>query len=113
MSAASLARYFAGCLLLALDCSDVGPRVYIAEPYDAEGECLGEYEAIGLVQADRLPSDCRTTCLEVRGTLYVSSVCPPFPDGATELTSDDPACAAALTAEPCLSEASSAEVESE
>lgn len=114
MSAASLGGlHLAGFVLLAGACSEVGPRVYIAEPYDAEAGCLGEYEAVGLVQADRLASDCRTTCLEIRGTLYVSSVCPPFPDSAAELTPDDPACAAALTAAYCLTDDTSSEMVSE
>lgn len=91
----------AGLVLLS-SCSDAGPRVYTAQPYDAEAQCLGEYEAVGLVEADSLSAACGAVCLEMSGTLYVSTVCPPYPDTATALgPEEDEACAAALLAEAC------------
>lgn len=98
-------KLFAFCSLallsLAASCSDTGPRVYTARPYDAEGVCLGEYEALGLVEADELPADCPAVCLDVAGSLYVSTVCPPFPDSATALDATNESCAIALSAASC------------
>ena len=89
------------CLLL-VACSETGPRVYTAQPYDAEATCLGEYEALGLVEADELPANCLPTCLAVSGAVYVSTLCPPYPDLATPLTAEESEdCAAALLAEAC------------
>ncbi len=92
----------AASLLLLGACSDTGPRVYTAQPYDAETGCLGEYEAIGLVEADELPATCAPTCLDVAETVYVTTLCAPYPELATVLTADDSQdCAAALQAEAC------------
>lgn len=93
---------FLAVTVLLISCSDAGPRIYTAQPYDAEAQCLAEYEAVGLVEAGTLSAACSPTCLEISGTLYVSTVCPPFPDTASALTpEDDAACAAALDAEAC------------
>lgn len=92
----------AASLLLLGACSDTGPRVYTAQPYDAEAGCLGEYEAIGIVEADDLPATCAPTCLSVSETLYVTTLCAPYPDLATVTTpSENEDCAAALQAEAC------------
>lgn len=104
MRSASKRRFFvlAAALSLVSACSDVGPRVYTAEPYDPEGGCLGEYEAIGLVEADSLSASCEPVCLEWSGTLYVSTLCAPYPDLATQLSPEEDAdCAAALLADAC------------
>ena len=83
-------------------CSDTGPRVYTAQPYDADAACLGEYEAIGLVEADELPANCEPTCLSVSETVYVTTLCAPYPDLATPLTAaESEDCAAALQSEAC------------
>lgn len=88
--------------LLLVACSDAGPRVYTAQPYDVDAQCLGEYEAVGLVEADELSAACDAVCLEMAEGWFVSTVCAPYPDTAVPL---DPAeseeCAAALIAEPC------------
>jgi hypothetical protein len=91
-----------GAALLTLGCSDAGPRVYTAQPYDPDAQCLGEYEAVGLVEADELSAACAATCLEMPDGLFVSTVCPPYPDTATPLApTESEDCAAALIAEPC------------
>lgn len=89
-------------LILLNACSDTGPRVYTAQPYDADAQCLGEYESVGLVEADELPASCAPTCLDVSGSLYVSTLCAPYPDTATVVSAEESEdCAAALAAEPC------------
>jgi hypothetical protein len=92
----------AAAFLLLAACSDTGPRVYTAQPYDPAVACLGEYESIGLVEADELPASCEPTCLAVSETVYVTTLCAPYPDLATPLTADESEdCAAALQAEAC------------
>lgn len=83
-------------------CSDTAPHVFTAQPYDADANCLGEYEPIGLVQASELSAACDAACLEFDGTLYVSTLCEPYPDGAELLAPDvGSPCRAALSAAPC------------
>lgn len=86
-------------LLFAVACESEGPRVYTAQPYDAELDCLGDYVPIGLVTADELPGTCAPVCLRQDATLYLSTVCRPYPDTVVEESPDDSdECAAALAA---------------
>jgi hypothetical protein len=67
--------------------------------YDPASQCLSAYAPLGLVDADELPATCAPVCLTRADTLYVSEVCPPYPDQATLATPDDSAdCTAALAA---------------
>lgn len=92
----------AAVLALLGSCSDAGPRVYTAQPYDAESQCLGEYEAVGLVEADTLSAACTAVCLDIAGALFVSTVCAPYPASATTIAREESeACATALAATAC------------
>jgi hypothetical protein len=68
---------------LALACDQEGPRVYTARPVDTEAHCLEPYAPLGLVNAEELPATCGPVCLTLSGALYVSAVCPPYPNEAT------------------------------
>jgi hypothetical protein len=84
-------------LFFAAGCESEGPRVYTAQPFDAELGCLGDYEPIGLVTADELPGTCDPVCLRQDTTLYLSTVCRPYPDTVVEESPDDSEeCATAL-----------------
>jgi hypothetical protein len=74
---------------LVFGCNQQGPRVYTAMPVDTEQDCLGAYTALGLVDAEELPATCAPVCLMQDDTLYVSTVCGPYPDEATLVTPDD------------------------
>lgn len=83
--------------LFAVACEQEGSRVYTAMPVDTAGHCLGAYAPLGLVQAAELPATCAPVCLLQDATLYVSTVCGPYPDQATLVSARDSTdCAAAL-----------------
>jgi hypothetical protein len=66
-------------------------------PVDTVGHCLGAYVPLGLVTAEELPATCDPVCLTRDGTLYVSTVCAPYPDEATLVSpADSTDCADAL-----------------
>ena len=95
--------YFALCLgfgaLAMLGCEETGPRVYTARLYhsNATGGCLDSYTPIGLVEANELGSSCESVCLLEDASVYVSTVCAPYPStGAVVSPDDSPDCAAAL-----------------
>ncbi len=67
-------------LLMMIACEGDGPRVYTAQPYDPAASCLGSYEPIGLVTAGDLPGTCEPVCLRRDDVLFLSTVCPPYPD---------------------------------
>jgi hypothetical protein len=83
----------------ALGCEESGPRVYTAQAYLAEAECLEQYAPIGLVEAEVLASTCDAVCLRLGAQLYVSAVCAPYPaEASLEEGQDSAECAAALEA---------------
>lgn len=82
--------------LLTAACNDVAPSVYTARAYEPDAMCLDDYVPIGLVDTDTLSSLCPPTCLDVGGSLYVSTVCAPFPTEATEAKPASPECVQAL-----------------
>ncbi len=86
------------CLLGAAGCDDGGPRVFTAQLYDAEADCLGTYTPIGRVEAEDFPGDCAPTCLRLDSELYLSTLCGPYPDTTTLEPPDSETCAAALAA---------------
>jgi hypothetical protein len=89
-------------LLLALTltaCDDFGPRVYTAQAYDPEALCLMPYGPLALVEAEELRATCAVQCLRFRDTLYLSSVCAPYPaDASLEVPDESPECGLALQA---------------
>lgn len=85
-------------LSLVSACDESGPRVYTAQAYDAEADCLEAYAPLGLVEADELPATCEPVCLEGEA-LYVSTVCAPYPVTASQVTPEESTdCAKALDA---------------
>jgi hypothetical protein len=87
------------CAFLLTGCEETGPRVYTARLYHAndQGGCVDTYTPIGLVEADEIRSSCDAVCLLQEGSVYVSTVCAPYPSTAEVVAVDDSAdCAAAL-----------------
>ena len=93
------------CLWLAVSlcagCDESGPRVYTAQPYRALLDCLDAYAPLSLVEARDVSSVCEAVCLRVGVSLYVSTVCAPYPGEAVLVGLDDAECAAALAAPSC------------
>jgi hypothetical protein len=77
--------------VLALACGESKPSVYTARLFhvDDSGACLDAYAPIGLVQAEELAATCEPVCLTKDGALYVSTVCPPYPDTAAVVEARD------------------------
>lgn len=94
--------FVACCLLGALalaGCKETGPRVYTACLYhpNDQGGCLDAYTPIGLVEAHALGASCDAVCLLEDKSLYVSTVCAPYPSTAELiLPEESPDCATAL-----------------
>lgn len=78
-------------------CDGWGPRIYTAQAYDPDASCLAGYAPLGLVEADELGASCDPVCLRLDETLYISTVCPPYPsDALVEDARTSPDCALAL-----------------
>jgi hypothetical protein len=86
---------------LCAGCDESGPRVYTAQPYRALLDCLDPYAPLSLVEARDVSSVCEAVCLRVGVSLYVSTVCAPYPGEAALVGLDDTECAAALAAPSC------------
>jgi hypothetical protein len=86
---------------LAGACSPPGQSVFTAHPYDPEAQCLAEYEALALVETTELSGSCDPLCVELDGTLYVTTLCGPYPEAAIGFDASDETCAGALAAPPC------------
>jgi len=82
---------------MAAACDDSGPSVYTARAYQAADACLDAYTPIGLVDVGALSALCAPTCLMIADSLYVSTLCPPYPAEATAVSaSAAPSCGDAL-----------------
>lgn len=79
-------------------CDDDSRYVYTARRYDDANACLDDYTAVERVPGEGVSVRCAPACLAVRDVLYVSPVCPPFPDIAVAVDESDPRCKAALDA---------------
>ncbi len=79
-------------------CDEFGPRVYTAQPFQPDLGCLDAYVPIGLVRAQEVGAECEPVCLRLGESLYVSTVCPPYPTEVNIEPPDAAECAAALTA---------------
>jgi len=86
-------------LSVALSCKESGPRVYTAQAYDVEVGCLETYAPLGLVEAEDVGAECDPVCLLLDDTVYVSTVCAPYPaETSLEDPAESPECVAALAA---------------
>lgn len=86
---------------LASSCDESGPRVFTAQHYRADLDCLDAYAPLGLVEAGFLGALCEPVCLVQDDEVFVSSVCAPYPAEASVLELDAPDCVAALAASSC------------
>lgn len=104
----------AACILHAA-CGSDPVHVYQGRLYVKDRDCLGTPSSIDVVSGSD-PGDCAPTCLldtlaaDASDTLYVSTMCAPYPYGI-EPSGTDPSCATALAAferdDTCLSDGGS------
>jgi hypothetical protein len=82
-------------------CDESGPRIYTAQPYRAFLGCLDPYTPLSLVEARDVDARCDPICLRLDSSLFVSTVCAPYPTETTLVPPEDETCAAALVAPSC------------
>ena len=93
---------------VAVACND-GPQshVYVAWLYQAAGACLEPSTTLAVIGTPNGSLECKPACLvqsspppagAATETLYLSTMCAPYPTSLTPTTDADPACAAALAA---------------
>jgi hypothetical protein len=88
-----------GGLAVAAACNDPEQYVFSAAPFDTTNLCLGPYQAVDVVSGGSGASTCAPKCFVNAGAVYVSTVCPPFPDPTVwDESGLDPNCPAALSA---------------
>jgi hypothetical protein len=89
--------------VLALGCEGNDARIYTARPYRApeqmQAGCVEGSVPLAVVYAGSLRAQCEPVCLRLNEQLYVSIVCPPYPEQAQlETAETSPECAGALAA---------------
>jgi hypothetical protein len=78
-------------------CTEYGPRIYTARPYEAGDSCLEPSVPIAIVQAAELALTPEPHCLLLDETLFVSALSEPYPSRAEPLGAKDSAdCARAI-----------------
>jgi hypothetical protein len=99
LAVACLGVAIAGALAIAAACNDPEQYVFSAAPFDPVNLCLGPYQAVDVVSGGTGQSTCAPTCFVNGTSVYVSTVCPPFPDPTMwDESGENPACPAALSA---------------
>lgn len=88
----------AGIVVAIVACDDNPRYVYTAQRYDSRRGCLEDFRGVETIPGDSVSVRCGQTCFTVGDDLYISPVCPPLPDNATELEQSDEECQAALDA---------------
>ena len=86
-------------MLGAASCDSAEAHIYSAALFDTGRACLNPYAAIDIVSGPDGDSRCSPVCLVGNAAVYVSTVCPPYPDPVNWDTSGKSAsCEGALAA---------------
>ena len=102
-----------GVVVAIVACDDNPRYVYTARRFDQVKGCLDDYRGLDTVPGEGVSVRCRETCLTSFDIVYVSPVCPPFPENVSELEDTAPECQAALDASRMEASCSAAEEEEE
>jgi hypothetical protein len=106
------AAFSVTCILQALSCKDDGTHVYVGRLFLEARDCVATTSSVDVLPGDE-PGTCDPICLlqpraEGGRTVYVSTMCPPYPQPDFDLTGKDPVCPRALAAlarnDTCLSD---------
>jgi len=80
----------------AVGCDDPEEHIYTAELFEPASNCLDPYSALDIIAGgDGGQATCAPVCLVGGNATYVSTVCPPYPEGY-DTSGTDPSCALAL-----------------
>lgn len=91
------------CIVQATACKDDGTHVYIGRFYLESRGCLGTTSSLDVIEGD-VTGQCDPVCLiqhraDAARSVYVATMCPPYPAAVEFDTSGtDPVCAPALAA---------------
>lgn len=104
------------CMLHVSACKDDGTHVYVGRLFVEARDCLGTSSSLDVISGDD-PGTCSPICLvqkraEGGKSIYVATMCPPYPSGVEfDTAGTDPACPKALAAltrgDTCLSDGGS------
>lgn len=94
-------RFFAGSVVVALIACGDPSHIYEGRAYLESRDCLGTTSSVDVVEGER-PGSCGPVCLahghpDGGRTLYVSTMCAPYPF-QFDASGRDPSCPAALAA---------------
>ena len=91
------------CIMHTSACKDDGTHVYVGRFYLEGRGCLGTTSALDVIAGDE-PGDCAAVCLiqrraEAARSVFVSTMCPPYPPALEfDVSGTDTVCAPALAA---------------
>lgn len=88
----------AGGATIVSACEDGNVYIYSAARYDDAADCMQPYQSIDSLRGEGASAKCSPRCLRIEAAIYVSTVCPPLPEGVELLPSDAAECVAALRA---------------
>ena len=100
------------CILQLSSCKDDGTHVYVGRLFLEARDCLGTSSSVDVISGDD-PGTCDPICMlqpraEGGRAVYVSTMCPPYPEPDFDVSGKDPVCARALAAlarnDTCLSD---------
>jgi hypothetical protein len=88
-------------VLVVASCDEPNVHILTAQLYDPAGACVGQSDGVDVVQGPSTGDSCNPSCLTITSgsttSVYVTSVCPPFPQDYTVEGED----AAAEAGDPC------------
>ena len=88
-------------VLVVASCDEPNVHILTGQLYDPAGACVGQSDGVDVVQGPSTGDSCNPSCLTVTSgsttSVYVTTVCPPFPQDYTVEAED----AAAEAGDPC------------
>jgi hypothetical protein len=100
------------CILHVSSCKDDGTHVYVGRLFLEARDCVATSSSVDVLAGDE-PGTCAPICMlqpraEGGRAVYVSTMCPPYPEPDFDLSGSDPVCVRALAAlarnDTCLSD---------
>lgn len=91
------------CIMHISACKNDGTHVYIGRFYLEARDCLGTTSSLDVIEGD-VSGQCEPVCLvqrraEAARSVYVATMCPPYPAAVEfDVSGTDPVCAPALAA---------------
>jgi len=88
-------------VLVVASCDEPNVHILTAQLYDPAGACVGQSDGVDVVQGPSTGDACNPSCLTITSgsttSVYVTTVCPPFPQDYT-VEGEDAAAEAGVSA---------------